>query len=134
MKREQQLLELNLNLQMLIAEIERLKSVIELKDQSFAQLEAMLQAKQEQLHFLSDEIDRYEEEKQQLVQELTIVKGKYVDYNQLYKKYIDNMANQVILAVEVDCLRHKVSLYDRDQDLTRKSTLQSVRQSVMGNK
>lgn len=34
-----------------------------------------------------------------------LLKTKYVDYNSLNKKYLDNMASTVIMGVEIESLR-----------------------------
>ena len=36
---------------------------------------------------------------------MTVLKQKYVDYNALYNKYLDNQGKIVIMAVEVENLR-----------------------------
>lgn len=36
---------------------------------------------------------------------MAVLKSKYVDYNTLYNKYLDNVGKIVIMAAEVDSLR-----------------------------
>jgi hypothetical protein len=42
------------------------------------------------------------------------LKSRYVDYNSLHKKYLDNMASIVIMGVEIEHLRQKVLGKDKE--------------------
>ena len=95
-------------MQLLVSEIDRLKSEIDLRDKRIIDLENKAMDQQDQLEFIGSELYRLEEENRQLNEELSIIKAKYVDYNSLYKKYLDNMANQVIMGIEMQSMRGKL--------------------------
>ena len=42
------------------------------------------------------------------------LKSRYVDYNSLHKKYLDNIASIVIMVVEIEHLRQKVLGKDKE--------------------
>ena len=42
------------------------------------------------------------------------MKAKYVDYNSLYNKYLDNFGKIVIMAIEVENLREHALNKDRE--------------------
>jgi hypothetical protein len=46
--------------------------------------------------------------------EMAILKSKYVDYNALYNKYLDNVGKIVIMAAEVDSLRQHANQKDKE--------------------
>jgi hypothetical protein len=46
--------------------------------------------------------------------EMAILKSKYVDYNALYNKYLDNVGKIVIMAAEVDSLRQHANKKDKE--------------------
>lgn len=55
------------------------------------------------------------------------LKSRYVDYNSLHKKYLDNMASIVIMGVEIEHLRQKVLGKDKELDEMRQKNILNFR-------
>jgi len=68
------------------------------------------------LEFIGAELFRLESENKQLQDELAIIKAKYVDYNQLYNKNLDNIAQIVIMGVEMKSMRDKLSVASQNYE------------------
>lgn len=68
------------------------------------------------MEFIGAELFRLESENKQLQDELAIIKAKYVDYNQLYNKNLDNIAQIVIMGVEMKSMRDKLSVASQNYE------------------